>query len=358
MSAGLPAGEIVMLGAALLAGGAVTGVLSGLFGIGGGAIMVPILYELFGILGAAEEGRLHLAVGTSFAIIIPTSIRAAYAHYQRGAIDASVLKIIGPAAILGVLLGALTAKFSDGGVMKVIWVASASLLSLSLIARPPNWRIDAEANSPAVAAPVGLGVGFLATMMGIGGGAYITPYMTLLGRPIHQAVGTATAFGAIVAIPALIGYIWAGWGEAGLPPGVANYLPGVGEEVGPVLVNHPDVALIAFTGSLKVALLINEQAARTPGGANLVKKVIARWAGRTRSSSIPTPTINACSSVSGNGCAEGRSSSGVSARRRQPSRCPASSSNEAPLQPRVRAASAGGASVSASARWPRERCVG
>jgi uncharacterized membrane protein YfcA len=155
----------------------------------------------------------------SFAIIIPTSLRAAYSHYWRGAIDMSVLRVIGPAAILGVLIGTVTAKFSDDAAMKLIWAVSAGLLSLSLIAKPQNWRIKAEIGNPAISAPIGTSVGFLATMMGIGGGAYITLAMTLLGRPTHQAVSTAAGFGVIVAIPALLGYILAGWGEAGLPPG-------------------------------------------------------------------------------------------------------------------------------------------
>ncbi|MGB0086431.1 MAG: sulfite exporter TauE/SafE family protein [Rhodomicrobiaceae bacterium] len=224
----LPASEIVLLAAALLAGGAVTGVLSGLFGVGGGGIMVPILYELVRILGAADGVRMHIAIGTSFAIIIPTSFRAARLHYQRGAMDLAALRVIGPAAIAGVILGALTAKFADDAVMKIVWVCSATVLSLSLIAKRENWRLKGNFANPAIAAPIGAGVGFLATMMGVGGGAYITPAMTLLGRPIHQAVGTAAGFGVVVAIPALIGYLWAGWGVDGLPPGSVGYVSLIG----------------------------------------------------------------------------------------------------------------------------------
>lgn len=228
MDAALPAGEVVMLAAALLLGGAITGVLSGLFGVGGGGVIVPVLYELFGILGAPDAVRMHLAVGTSFAVIVPTSLRAARSHYHRGAIDAQALRVMGAGAILGVALGAITAKFADEAAMKLVWVVSAALLSTSLVVKPQNWRLPGDPANPLVGAPLGVGVGFLATMMGVGGGAYVTPAMTLLGRPIHQAVGTAAGFGVVVAIPALLGYMWAGWGAEGLPPGSLGFISLIG----------------------------------------------------------------------------------------------------------------------------------
>jgi uncharacterized protein len=110
----------------------------------------------------------------------------------------------------------------------VVWVCSATLLSFSLITKRADWRLKGDIANPAIAVPVGASVGFLATMMGVGGGAYITPAMTLLGRPIHQAVGTAAGFGVVVAIPALVGYLWAGWGAAGLPPGSIGYISLIG----------------------------------------------------------------------------------------------------------------------------------
>ncbi|WP_088342801.1 MULTISPECIES: sulfite exporter TauE/SafE family protein [Rhodomicrobium] len=228
MDLGMPAGEVVLLVCGLMAGGLIAGVLSGLFGVGGGGILVPVLYELFGAMGAAEDIRLHLAVGTSFAVIIPTAFRAARSHYLRGSIDGDVLRMIAPAALLGVILGALTAKYSDDDVMKLVWVGSASVLSISLLLRRAHWRIPGEISNPAIALPVGTVVGYLATIMGVGGGAYITPVMTLLGRPIHQAVGTSAGFGVIIAIPALIGYVWAGWGAEGLPVGSVGYVSLIG----------------------------------------------------------------------------------------------------------------------------------
>ena len=228
MALGLPAGEIAMLGGTLIVGGLLTGFLSGLLGVGGGGIIVPILYELFGVLGVPDDIRLHLAVGTSFGVILPTSVRAAYLHYQRGSMDSGLLTLLGPGAIVGVIVGSLLAKYSDDAVMKVIWVFSATLLALSLILRREGWHLKGDIGRPAVAVPFGTFVGFLSTIMGVGGGAQVTALMTLFGRTIHQAVGTAAGFGAFVSLPALFGYVWAGWGVAGLPPGSLGFVSLIG----------------------------------------------------------------------------------------------------------------------------------
>jgi uncharacterized membrane protein YfcA len=228
MALGLPAGEIAMLGGTLIAGGLLTGFLSGLLGVGGGGIIVPILFELFGVLGVPEDIRLHLAVGTSFGVMLPTSVRAANLHYQRGSMDGGLLSLLGPAAIVGVIIGSLMAKYSDDGVMKIVWVFSATLLALSLILRRENWHLKGDIGRPAVAVPFGTFVGFLSTIMGVGGGAQVTALMTLFGRTIHQSVGTAAGFGAFVSLPALFGYIWAGWGAEGLPPGSLGFVSLIG----------------------------------------------------------------------------------------------------------------------------------
>jgi len=228
MELALGNGQIIMLAALLLAGGIVAGVLSGLFGVGGGGILVPVLYELFGALGSAESVRMHLAIGTSFAIIIPTAFRAARSHYQRGAIDGPSLRLLGPAAIGGVLLGSLTASVAGGAAMKLIWVMSASLLSISLLLKHDFWRLKGEIATPQLAVPIGAGIGFIATLMGVGGGAQIAAILRMFGRGIHLAVGTAAGFSCIVALPAFVGYIWAGWSEPGLPPGSVGFVSLIG----------------------------------------------------------------------------------------------------------------------------------
>jgi uncharacterized protein len=224
MDLGLPAGEIAALAALLMAGGVLTGLLSGLFGVGGGGILVPVLYELFGVMDVPALIRMHMAVGTAFAIIIPTSLRSGLAHYGRGSLDPRLLRILGPAVGGGVILGLIVARFADDTVMQAVWVLSAALIALYQFFGDKSWRLGDQMPGAALQIPVGVAVGLLATLMGVGGAAYLVPFMTLYGRPMHQAVGTSAAIGALIAIPAMLGYIWAGLGANGLPPGSVGYV--------------------------------------------------------------------------------------------------------------------------------------
>ncbi len=228
MDFGIPLGEIAMLAGALLCGGFIAGILSGLFGVGGGGILVPVLYELFGLLGTPDEVRMHVAVGSSFAIIAPTSLRAARAHYRRNSIDVALLRKLFPAALIGILAGALVARIADDSLMQLIWVVSAVIFSSSIIFKPENWRFSGDISRPLYYVPIGSGVGFIATMMGVGGGAQIAAFMALFGRSMHQAVGTASGYSALLALPALTGFVWAGWGAEGLPPGSIGYVSLIG----------------------------------------------------------------------------------------------------------------------------------
>lgn len=220
--------DIAMLAGLLIFGGLVTGVLSGLLGVGGGGIIVPVLYELFGAMGTPEDVRMHLAVGTSFAVILPTSFRAARSHYGRGAVDSTLLPVLAIGALIGVAIGSVLAKYSDDAAMKLVWVISATVMSLSLILKRESWRLAGRFENPFVSLPLTIAASFLATLMGIGGGGYITMLLTLYGRSMHIAVGTSAAFSALVAVPALLGFVWAGWDAQGLPPGSIGYVSLVG----------------------------------------------------------------------------------------------------------------------------------
>jgi uncharacterized membrane protein YfcA len=224
MDLGLPLGELAALAGMLLVGGVIAGLLSGLFGVGGGGILVPVLYELLGALDVPMDLRLPMAVGTTFAIIIPTGLRSARAHYLRGSADISALRMLGPAAGAGVALGLIVAQFAGSLVMKVVWVVSAVGIALWQFFGDKSWRLGDDMPGPGVQIPVGVGVGLLATLMGVGGAAYLVPFMTLYGRPMHQAVGTASGISALIAIPAMLGYMWAGWDASGLPPGSVGFV--------------------------------------------------------------------------------------------------------------------------------------
>jgi uncharacterized membrane protein YfcA len=218
MISGLPFSEIAWLALGLLAGGLVTGFLAGLLGIGGGGIVVPVLYEVFRISGVSDSIRMQACVATSLAIIVPTSIRSVRSHWRHGAVDIGVIRSLGPWVVLGALLGVLIASHAPASFLEAVFVASTLFMSYQI----------AFGNGPAIAdqklpglpldALAGGGVGLLSTLIGVGGGAYITAYMKLYGWPIHTAVGTASGFGPIIAIPAIIGYIIAGWNNhAGVP---------------------------------------------------------------------------------------------------------------------------------------------
>ncbi len=210
--------ELAVLAAALLAAGLVTGVLSGLLGVGGGGILVPILYELFRVLGVDESVRMHLSVGTSLAIIIPTSFRSVLAHAKRGAVDMAVIRQIGPWVALGVVIGILIAASVPGVALKAVFVVSSVLLAYKLFSGASRWQLGTALPRQPVPSLVGLFTGLVSTLIGIGGGVYISGYMTMYGRVIHQAVATAAGFGPIIAIPAAIGYMIAGWGQTALLP--------------------------------------------------------------------------------------------------------------------------------------------
>ena len=215
---GIDPGTLVMIAVALAAAGAITGVLAGLFGVGGGAITVPILYEVFRNLGIGPDVAMPLAVGTSLAIIIPTSLQSARGHHARGAVDIGLVRDWALPVLVGVTAGVWIARFAPPQVFQAVFVAVASVNAIKLFFGKESWRIAPEMPKGPLLRLYGLVVGLASALMGIGGGAISNLILTLHGRPIRQAVATSAAVGVIVSIPGAIGYVWAGWGRAGLPP--------------------------------------------------------------------------------------------------------------------------------------------
>ncbi len=219
----MPWGELALLVGALLVAGLVTGLLAGLLGIGGGGILLPALYELFGALGVDDDVRLQLAVGTSLAVIVPTSIRSFAAHRARGAVDMDLLRSMALPVVVGVGLGTLLARYASDDVLKVVWVGAATLMAIKLIFGR-KWLLgDAVPGQPFRTLYGGF-VGLVSTLMSVGGGVFITALMTIYGQPIQRAVATSSGFGPLIAIPGALGFVWAGWGAAGLPPGSLGYV--------------------------------------------------------------------------------------------------------------------------------------
>lgn len=231
MIVGLPLNEIVWLVGVLLAAGLVMGLLAGLLGIGGGGILVPILFEVFAILGVDESVRMHLCLGTSLAVIMPTSLRSFYAHRAKGAVDMDIVRSMLVPVVAGVLIGVLVARHSNEDILKSVWAGAATAFSLKLFLGGDKWRLGDVIPGNPLRALYGIVIGAISTLMSIGGGAFITMMMTLYGRSILQAVATSSGFGPMIAIPGTIGFMWAGWGVVGLPAGSFGYVNLLGAAV-------------------------------------------------------------------------------------------------------------------------------
>lgn len=220
--------EFLALAAALLAAGALTGVLAGLFGVGGGALIVPVLYETFRFLGTSDAVAMPLAVGTSLAIIIPTSIRSYLAHKARAAVDEALIRAWVFPILAGVLFGAWLARFAPPELFQIVFVLVAGVNALRMLSGRTQWTIAPDLPKGASLAGYGGLVGLLSALMGIGGGQISNIIMTMHGRPIHQAVATSAGVGVIISIPGALGYIAAGWGRAGLPPDALGFVSALG----------------------------------------------------------------------------------------------------------------------------------
>lgn len=207
----------------LLALGAAAGFLAGLLGIGGGIVLVPGLYFIFKTLGYAEANLMHLAVGTSLAIIIPTGISSARAHYRKNAVRMDVVKMVGPGIVFGVAAGTVIAGGLSGAALTIVF-AGALFLFAGLMQIPPKVREHGHSMTPAKGAAGGFVVGVLSSLMGIGGATLNVPFMTLNGVPIHQAVGSSSALGPVIALPGTIGFIVIGLGVPELPPFSLGYI--------------------------------------------------------------------------------------------------------------------------------------
>ena len=224
MNISISAAEIGLLALSAVASGVVSGLLAGVFGIGGGAVLVPVFYQALGLYGIDESVRMHLSVGSSLAIIIPTSIRSFTAHKARGAVDMQLLRSYLVPVPVGVVLASLAAAYLSSESLRLIFACIAVIVGLRLLFNRDSWRLGTEIPGNPWRAIVGAAIGFFSTLMGIGGGVLNNTFMSLYGRPMHQAVATSSGVGVLIAIPGTIGYIWAGWGNPLLPVASTGYI--------------------------------------------------------------------------------------------------------------------------------------
>ena len=215
---------VLPLVALLIVSGAAIGILAGVFGVGGGAISVPVFYETFQRIGMEPDVAMPLAVGTSLAMIVPTSILAARRHAEKGTVDWGILKAWIVPILIGVILGSVLAFFARAAVFQSVFVLVAGTLSIKLLFGSDGWRISDNLPGPFATRAYGFVIGVLASLMGVGGGAISNFFLTLHGQSMLRAVSTSAGVGVLIAIPGTIGYILAGWAKPGLPFDALGYV--------------------------------------------------------------------------------------------------------------------------------------
>jgi uncharacterized protein len=211
--------EIIYLALAIVVGGVITGLLAGLFGIGGGSVIVPVLYEVFRAIGVPEEVRMQLCVGTSIAIIAPTAVRSYLTHRSKGLVIPRVIRIWTLPAVIGVGCGAVIAAFAPSSLFTLAFVVIASFVGSKFLFAGDRWNLGSELPGLLPMTLYGFGIGLGGSLMGVSGGALSNIVLTVYGKPIHNAVATSAGLGVPITIAGTVGFILAGLPhEALLPP--------------------------------------------------------------------------------------------------------------------------------------------
>jgi uncharacterized protein len=216
--------EIIPLVLGIMATGGVAGILSGLLGVGGGIVIVPVLFWVFGFLGLPAGLGMQVAVASSLVTVAVTAYSSARAHHRRGAVDMGILRLWAPFMALGALAGGAMAGLVSGRVLLALFGGVAVLVAWNM-ARPRT-RILAPALPTATGAQPAMAgaVGLVSAMMGIGSGTLGVPLMAAFSVPIHRAVGTAAALGLVIGLPASLAMVVAGWNAEGRPPASLGYV--------------------------------------------------------------------------------------------------------------------------------------
>ena len=219
---------LIGLAAALMLTGVVAGLLAGLLGVGGGIVIVPVLYHLFSLLEIDPAVRMHLAVGTSLATIIPTAIISARSHYAKNSMDLDLLRSLGPFVLLGAVAGGFAGSLFKGAILSAIFATVALIVAANMAFRSEGSSLRNELPTGPGRGFIGLCIGSLSAVMGIGGGTLGVPVLSAFNFPIRRAVGTASALGIIIGIPGAIGFAFAGLDATGRPPASIGYVNLVG----------------------------------------------------------------------------------------------------------------------------------
>ncbi|TRW98276.1 sulfite exporter TauE/SafE family protein [Paracoccus sp. M683] len=221
---GLTTGTLLELAAVAIGAGIAGGVLAGLLGVGGGIVIVPALYFALTLTGMEGDIAMKIAVGTSLATIVFTSLASSWGHYRKGAIDMELLRLWAPSILVGVVVGSLLGGYVSGNVLVAVFATVALIVSADMILRKGRADPQPRGFSKPVWAFFGVITGTLSAMMGIGGGTIGVPLLNFLGYDIRRAVGTSAAIGFLIGVPGAIIYAGTGLGVDGLPPFSLGYV--------------------------------------------------------------------------------------------------------------------------------------
>ncbi len=215
---------IIPLVLALAATGAIAGILSGLLGVGGGIVVVPVLFWVFAALGYPADLGMQVAVGTSLVTVAFTALTAARSHHKRGSVDMQIVRRWAPWMALGALCGGTVAGVVKGDVLMLVFGLVALLVAWNMAL--PKTRLFAPAlpERTGVQPALAGGVGLVSSMMGIGSGTIGVPLMTAFSVPVHRAVGTAAALGLVIGVPGALAMLVTGFGVDGRPPVSMGYI--------------------------------------------------------------------------------------------------------------------------------------
>lgn len=187
--------------------GAFAGVLAGLLGVGGGIVLVPAFFYAFQTLGYGGPDLMQMCLATSLATIIVTSIRSVMSHSKKGAVDWGILRSWAPGIVIGAVMGMLLVAQLRTTTLQAIFGILALMVGLYMGFGRASWRLGETMPTGAGRAALSPGMGFLSVLMGIGGGSFGVPLMSLFSVPIHRAVATAAGFGVLIAVPSVIGFL-------------------------------------------------------------------------------------------------------------------------------------------------------
>lgn len=210
--------------AALALTGIIAGILAGLLGVGGGIVIVPVLFFLFQKFGTSSDLSMFVAVGTSLATIIATSISSVRSHHKKGGVDWVLLRNWAPGVIIGVVAGTVLASFLKGQVLTIMFAILALIVSLRMFFSSLNPHLAERLPGQPLEFIYSFIIGSLSVMVGIGGGSISVPILNAYNFPMRKAVACASGIGLVIAVPGAIGFAITGWGVEGLPPGSFGYV--------------------------------------------------------------------------------------------------------------------------------------